>query len=301
MATKEVSTSTQNTQYDKIGTKYNTIKVLSATEPEEPSVIKALGNIEGKRCLGKTAPFSQLPHVISFSFVLQLDHKAQPRPGIAFTNTDQCCLDLACGTGKTTHLLSRLGASSVLGYDISSSMITAARSTYQSPDLTFETRDCSVPELMKHDQPFDIVFAGWFLNYAGTEKELVNMFKVIEQNLGRDGRFVGVTTNAHDPHVTRPKIDFYGLDIEVLDPNYIAPDTNQEVGIKAKVVVKGDTPFSFEVFQFKAEVYEKCAREAGLRLRWCELVLPEDGRAQEGYWEEFVRRPTFEVLEAVRL
>jgi hypothetical protein len=43
---------TQNTQYDKIGTKYNTINVLPAAEPEEPSIIKALGNIQGKRCLG---------------------------------------------------------------------------------------------------------------------------------------------------------------------------------------------------------------------------------------------------------
>jgi hypothetical protein len=52
MATTDKTTSTQNTQYDKIGTKYNTIKVLPATEPEEPSVIKALENVEGKRCLG---------------------------------------------------------------------------------------------------------------------------------------------------------------------------------------------------------------------------------------------------------
>jgi hypothetical protein len=154
---------------------------------------------------------------------------------------------------------------------------------------------------MKHAEPFDIVFAGWFLNYAGTEKELINMFKVIEQNLAPEGKFVGVTTNAHDPYVTRPKTDFYGLDIEVLEPHYIVPDTGREVGIKAKVVVKGEAAFSFEVFQFRAEMYEKCAKEAGLRLRWCELVLPEDGRVQDGYWKEFVRRPTFDVLEAVRI
>lgn len=43
---------TQNTQYDKIGTKYNNIKKLPSAEPEEPSSIKALGNIEGKTCLG---------------------------------------------------------------------------------------------------------------------------------------------------------------------------------------------------------------------------------------------------------
>lgn len=61
MAAKEESKSTQSTQYDKIGTKYNTIKVLPATEPEEPSVIKALGYLEGKRCLG-TYLLSHLPH-----------------------------------------------------------------------------------------------------------------------------------------------------------------------------------------------------------------------------------------------
>jgi hypothetical protein len=154
---------------------------------------------------------------------------------------------------------------------------------------------------MTHEEPFDLVFAGWFLNYAGTEKELVNMFRVIEQNLARNGRFVGVTTNAHDPRVHLPKIDFYGLDVEVLDPAYVAPDTGREVGIKARVALKGDMPFSFDVYQFRLEVYERCAKEAGLKLRWCGLVLPEDERKGEGYWGKYVERPTFDVLEAVRI
>ena len=48
----EAGKSTQNTQYDKIGTKYNAIKVLPSVEPEEPSVTKALGSVKGMRCLG---------------------------------------------------------------------------------------------------------------------------------------------------------------------------------------------------------------------------------------------------------
>jgi hypothetical protein len=180
-------------------------------------------------------------------------------------------------------------------------MIAGAQSTYPSPTLTFEIRDCSVPENMKHDTPFDIVFAGWFLNYAGTEKELINMFRVIEQNLGAQGRFVGLTTNAHDEWMSEPKLDFYGLDILVLEPRYVAPDSREEVGIKARVVVKGDTPFNFDVFQFRAEVYERCAREAGLKLKWCEVVVPEDERVKEGFWERYLERPTFDVLDAVRI
>jgi hypothetical protein len=180
-------------------------------------------------------------------------------------------------------------------------MIAGAQTTYPSPRLTFKVRDCSVPEQMLHTEPFDIVFAGWFLNYAGSEKELTNMFRVIEQNLSPTGKFVGVTTNAHDPWVKEPKMGFYGLDIIVLEEEYVAPDTGREVGIKARVVVKGDVEFSFDVFEFRAEVYERCAREAGLDLKWGELVLPEDERREQGFWEKYVERPTFDVVEAVRI
>jgi hypothetical protein len=153
---------------------------------------------------------------------------------------------------------------------------------------------------MKHNEPFDIVFAGWFLNYAGTEGELINMFRVIEQNLNSGGRFVSVTTNVHDSRLKEPQMDFYGLDVLVLDSAYVAPDTGEEVGIKVRVVVKGDTPFNFDVFQFRKEVYERCAEKAGLKLRWCDLVLPDDERMKEGYWERYMERPTFTVVEAVR-
>jgi hypothetical protein len=59
--------STQTTQYNAIGTKYNTIKTLPAVEPEKPSIIKALGNIEGKRCLGPSSPFNS-PVSVSFQY-----------------------------------------------------------------------------------------------------------------------------------------------------------------------------------------------------------------------------------------
>lgn len=49
--------STQNTQYDKIGKKYEGGFVMAAVEPEAPSVIKALGDVRGKRCLGTFSIF----------------------------------------------------------------------------------------------------------------------------------------------------------------------------------------------------------------------------------------------------
>jgi hypothetical protein len=46
--------STQNTQYDQIGTDYLKVKELPAAEPELPSILSALGKdgVKGARCLG---------------------------------------------------------------------------------------------------------------------------------------------------------------------------------------------------------------------------------------------------------
>ncbi|KAK7190580.1 hypothetical protein DPSP01_007238 [Paraphaeosphaeria sporulosa] len=251
--------STQNTQYDAIGSKYGDIKSKPATQPEPPSVVEALGDVSGKRCL-----------------------------------------DLACGLGFYSALLVRLGAASVHGYDISSTMVEAARKAHPHPNLHFEVADCSAPEnLPAVEKPFDVVFAGWFLNYAGTERELTSMFRVIAQNLAKGGKFVGVTTNVTDPWVKEDKKGFYGIDVDVLEREYVAPDTGREVGIKARVTVLSEPPFSFDVFQLRSEVYEWCAKKAGLEVRWREHVLPDDERGETGFWDEWLRRPTSSIIEAV--
>ncbi|KAF1930446.1 S-adenosyl-L-methionine-dependent methyltransferase [Didymella exigua CBS 183.55] len=256
--------STQNTQYDGIGTRYLEIKTLPAAEPELPSILSALGDVvEGKKCL-----------------------------------------DLACGTGKYTHLISTLSATSVTGYDISPTMISGALTTYppsQYPNLRFGVADCSVLDSLpaSDNGTFDLVFSAWFLNYAGSERELISMFHVIESQMAPGGKFIGLTTDAHDPNMSIQKLDFYGLDILVLDAAYIAPDSGEVVGIKAKVKVS-KAGFEFDCFQFRKEVYERCAKEAGLRIRWRESVMPDDERKETGYWEEWLARPTFAMLEATR-
>ncbi|KAJ8118708.1 hypothetical protein OPT61_g374 [Boeremia exigua] len=259
--------STQNTQYDQIGTEYLKIKELPAAESELPSILAALGEdgVKGKRCL-----------------------------------------DLACGTGKYTHLLHVLGATSATGYDISSTMISGALSAYppaQFPTLYFDVKDCSIPESLPvpDDGAFDLVFSAWFLNYAGSERELINMFRVIDNQMNAGGRFIGLTTDAHDADMHIPKPDFYGLDVLVLDPEYADPNSRQVLGIKARVVVGGGQGFSFDVYQFKRDVYERCAKEAGLTIEWKEVVVPNDERRATGFWDVYLARPTFAMLEARRV
>ncbi|KAF2006421.1 S-adenosyl-L-methionine-dependent methyltransferase [Amniculicola lignicola CBS 123094] len=254
-----VVASTQNTQYDQIGSKYNTMHVLPSVEPERPSVLKALGDIKGLRCL-----------------------------------------DLACGTGRYTNLLHSLGASLVDGYDISTTMVEGATKAYPPEtfsNLRFSVADCSIPLPDPKPEPFDLIFAGWFLNYAGTEKELVSMFNVVKDNLKDGGRFVGITTDGFDPLMHTPKRNFYGIEVEVLDPAYKGPGGSVVLGIKARVI----TPMiQFDVFQFKSEVYERCAEKAGLVLKWGEHVMPDDERKEAGYWKEWIERPTFQVVHCTK-
>lgn len=213
--------------------------------------------------------------------------------------------DLACGTGKYTHFLSTLGASAVTGYDISPTMISSAQALYPSSThsaLHFSVLDCSLLSSLPLSEKgyYDLVFSAWFLNYAGTERELTNMFAFIEAAMVEGGQFVGLTTDAHDADMSVPKHDFYGLDVEVLEPDYIAPDTGEVVGIKAKVRV-GSGGFEFDCYQFRADVYERCARRAGLEVRWRDCVVPDDQRRETRYWDEWLRRPTFAMLEARRV
>ncbi|PSN64999.1 S-adenosyl-L-methionine-dependent methyltransferase [Corynespora cassiicola Philippines] len=265
-AEDEARVSTQNTQYDAIGTRYNAMHELPSVEPERPSVIAALGDIRGKRCL-----------------------------------------DLACGTGRYTALLSSLGAESVHGYDISPVMIAGAQAAYppsSHPTLHFSVADCSNVSNLPAPPPggFDAVFAGWFLNYAGSEHELTSMFRVVERNLAPSGgRFVGITTNVHDDLMREPKDSFYGINVEVLDRGYRDPTSGEELGIKARVRAETEPPVQFDVFQFEKEVYERCAERAGLKVGWRGIVLPDDGRKETGYWERYLERPTFVVIEAERL
>jgi len=183
-------------------------------------------------------------------------------------------------------------------------MISNALATYppsKHPTLHFAVADCSKPENLPPPFPaYDLIFAGWFFNYAASETQLENMFRVIEQNLAIDGRFVGITTNVRDPWVEEDKRNFYGLEIYVLEKEYVAPDTGLEVGIRAKVSVGGEGGFSFEVYQFRGEVYERCAKRAGLEIRWGEVIVPDDERKTTGFWDQWLERPTFSVLEAVR-
>ncbi|OCL08251.1 S-adenosyl-L-methionine-dependent methyltransferase [Glonium stellatum] len=124
-------------------------------------------------------------------------------------------LDLACGTGRYFRLLIELGAASVVGVDISPVVVEGAQEALKG-DSRFEFRvaDCSKPlqVWIEEDGTFDVIFAGYFLNYASREEDLLGVWHNIYANLKPGGRFVSITTNIM-MDMENGIIDFYGFEV----------------------------------------------------------------------------------------
>lgn len=244
-----------STQYNAIGTKYNQIHTLPAAVPERDSVTNALGSVKDLRCL-----------------------------------------DLACGTGRYSRLLIELGASSVVGVDISSAMVDGAKAASAGDErLSFAVGDCSVPTKLYSETdgegPFDLVFAGWFLNYAPDYATLVNMWRNVVLNLKPGGRFVCLSPNLRlDPR--QGLHAKYGILLEAVH--------RVEGGWKARCIApSADVQFDF--FLLEKDVYEKAAKEAGMvDLQWSPAVITDEVEKQfePGFLDEMKERPFHEVIVA---
>ena len=174
-------------------------------------------------------------------------------------------------------------------------MIKAARQGLQEGTqsrVRFEVRDCSKPVRIERSD-FDLIFAGWFLNYASNFETMVQMWKNIHDNLIPGGRFIGITPNTHCP-MFEPVDDGYGMvcvPIETVGKGWkcrLTAQTEQEV-------------VQFENYHFMHDFYEQAAAEAGIvDLTWHPVVPPNDSRYEEGFWDRYFLRPHMCLVTARR-
>ena len=210
------------------------------------------------------------------------------RTTIATFIKDSNVLELACGSGFYTYSLIKWGAASVIGVDISPTMLEEARK--QAPanlngTVNFHLADCSKPTSYPGG-PFDLVFGAWLLNYAPDRAGLVEMFRNIALNLKDGGHFVSVTVPpAEDP------VDQMYKELEA------RPRPEGSGGLWCSHIrdvdegmyfhVHGDTPIGevdFDCYHLKKSVYGEAAREAGLlgELTWGFTDVPEAFLKGEG-------------------
>ncbi|KAI4153530.1 MAG: hypothetical protein L6R39_001547 [Caloplaca ligustica] len=217
-------------------------------------------------------------------------------------------LDLACGAGHYSHLMIAWGASHVIGADISSGMIAAAKTGSSSDQMRFIVADCSISTQYENG-PFDIVFGGWLLNYAPDKGTMVNMFRNISTNLKEGGLFFGVAPYpTEDPRRHNER----GLRLKPLfwDQLWIEPTADVEDGVATRVTA--DTrpeKIQFDNFHLRGSVYEEAAKEGGMngKFEWKPIIMPPEESQlfqRKDNWEtelaEYMKTPHFVVITVAK-
>lgn len=196
-------------------------------------------------------------------------------------------LDLACGTGHYSRSFLSWGARSVVAVDISSAMLDEARALSKahmenrnaSGQISFIEADCSRPTIFP-GRPFDIVFGGWFLNYAASHAELVEYYRNIFVNLKPGGHYIGVTP----PPTEEPAIH-YAKECQMRPlPTasgglYTVVTGEVEDGVIIHLhsdTLSGD--LDFDTYHLRKSVWEAAARDAGFvnKIEWTATTIPKD-------------------------
>ncbi|KAL6239632.1 hypothetical protein BDW75DRAFT_197898 [Aspergillus navahoensis] len=185
-------------------------------------------------------------------------------------------LDLACGSGYYARKAIDLGASRVVGLDISPAMIEAARREFSDTDadhhrrLQFHVADCCKPLPVAGD--FDVVFAMWFLNYASTAETQTAMWRNIFTHLKPGGRCIGIIPNFN--RFKTPEGEGEDDDGERFGSRMQVVHTVPG-GVKYRCSLAVNPPVSFEGYLLSREIYETCARSAGfVSVQWLDPVDP---------------------------
>jgi toxoflavin synthase len=207
-------------------------------------------------------------------------------------------LDLACGTGIGLRLARKLGATTLVGVDISGEMIEVCKSTTADVNMfELHVADCSKPldhlgskTLNEGEASFDLVIGMWLLNYASTSVEMTGFWTNVAKHLKpKTGKFLGVIQNQDIFHPTSMHTLKYG-----------ARETNVvplESGDGVRMHVEFDTmpKVEFDTFVLKREILEGTAKEAGVRIEQyvrptSEHLTKEDLKEhREEWWEELIR------------
>jgi len=201
-------------------------------------------------------------------------------------------LDLACGEGHYTRLLKAVGASRVLGVDLSARMIELAQESERAKPLGVEyvVEDARSTQFTER---FDLVVAAYLLNYARSGEELLAMCRAVGRSLKPGGRFVTVNNNPMQDSARFPATRKYGF------VKSAQGDIRNGTPIRYSFFIDGGT-FDVENYHLDAATHEWALREAGLSdIQWHAVKLSSDEAAgpNKEFWRDFFHDPPVTLLQ----
>ncbi|CEE91705.1 Methyltransferase [Xenorhabdus nematophila str. Anatoliense] len=188
-------------------------------------------------------------------------------------------LDLACGTGFFGLQFKKLGASRIVGVDISETMIKIAQeeSQKQGADIEFHVRNISE---MESFGKFDIIVAGWLFCNAASIEELDAMFQVAADNLKPSGKLVAYTIEPDYRLDKRDNYRHYELDFISESP--------WKGGFRYEAQFLTDPPSPLILYSWDRKYYESAMSKAGFKhFEWHKPMLTESDieRHPPGFWD----------------
>ncbi len=181
---------------------------------------------------------------------------------------DQKVLDLACGGGHLTDLLSNFATA--VGIDKNEKMLQSARERYK--DISFIQGD--IYKLPFEDGSFDALSSSCAYHYAEDLGELQEMISESARVLKTGGRLAGVVTNPDAP--VRKWVQGSVRSLEWVEGE-IPYVSGSRITVGMHDPATGKKINSFEVRYYTKGEYEQAFRSAGLKFRWAPYpIVPND-------------------------
>ncbi|MFL6353008.1 MAG: class I SAM-dependent methyltransferase [Bryobacteraceae bacterium] len=194
-------------------------------------------------------------------------------------------LDLACGDGHYTRMFKKMGASRVVGVDISTKMIELAIAAGETERLGIEYL-VGDARSVRFTASFDVVLAAYLLNYARSEQDLLSMAEAIHGNLKPGGRFVTVNNNPNQRVRSFGNTSKYGFVKTAVGE--LRPGTSIRYTFR-----QDGEEFEIENYHLDAATHISAFQKAGFTdVHWhAPQLAPTESGARPEYWADFLRDP----------
>jgi toxoflavin synthase len=193
-------------------------------------------------------------------------------------------LDLACGEGIYTRKIKQLGASAIIGVDLSAEMIKLAEEEERKNPIGCQYLVNDALNLGKIGD-FDVVMCMYLLNYAQSKEELLQMCEAIYMNLKPNGKLIGFNDNPMNNLENYANYKEYGFIKE-------STSTRKEGDFVKYVIYNPDgTEFSFNNYYLSPQTYEECFLATGFKNFQWEGPFLDEKVSDTDYWDVFFNDP----------
>ena len=202
-------------------------------------------------------------------------------------------LDLACGEGIYTRKIKQLGASTVIGVDLSAEMIKLAEEEERKNTIGCQYLVNDALNLGKIGD-FDVVMCMYLFNYARSKEELLQMCEVIFTNLKPNGKLIGFNDNPMNNLKNYANYKEYGFIKE-------STPTREEGDFVRYVIYNPDgTEFSFNNYYLSPQTYKECFLDSGFKNFQWEGPFLDEKVSDTNYWDIFFNDPPLIGFSAIK-